>query len=366
MITPVRIYPVTYSALKQIKASLPLAPWGYSDCIDSNEYNVFVVDLDRTSCFLTVMPKDEGSDITDFEANIQPTATSYVSVRDAISVITALSPIPSIQISKSSDMRATIISHDWTDKTSWYEKAVRVVDGVLADTGDHQTYALAQGGVIDVFHGKITDEHALKDASNNSFRITVKVDGVTKTERDPHFGTGGDYEVNYSLGTVTFFSAQSDSAVVTATYHYATTSVFTVKPAAGKKMCIDRAEVQLSVDCVANDSVVFQPYGYVQSFAPHLTPAPYPANTLIPLGPPAIYKGIRDFLNASCKSYPVIPALGGSGWRGLSVGSVVMDWDYVAKTVLDSSKGMEIRVWLEHDTPWDGTFGTVTFYGTQA
>jgi len=126
---------------------------------------------------------------------------------------------------------------------------------------------------------------------------------------------------------------------------------------------IDLAEVQFSIDIVAKDTVVFQGKGYVQSFAPQYCPNPYPENTLINLGAPTKYKSISDFLNVSTKSYPIYKAVGGSNWRGMPIDVNVYDWDYISRLVLDSSKGMQIQIKLEHDTPWDGYYSTAAFYG---
>jgi hypothetical protein len=40
----------------------------------------------------------------------------------------------------------------------------------------------------------------------------------------------------------------------------------------------------------------------------------------------------------------------------------VFAWDFQTTTELTSSWGMELRVRLEHDTAYGGTFATGTFY----
>ena len=271
---------------------------------------------------------------------------------------------PIYPLAKPDTSKVTLYSHDWADRTTWLEAAVRVVAEVATcdDPGTYTLYSVAHDGIIDTYHGKITWEDYEKDAAGNGYRVSVKVNGVAKTEQDPHFGAGGDYQINYAAGVVTFLAALIDTDEVTVTYHYATSSVFTIKPAPGKSLSLDLAEVQFSQDIQLNDSVVFQPYGYVQAFAPQYCPSPYPVNTLIPLGAPLIYKTMRDFMNDALKTYPVYPALGAGNWRGMAQPTVVFDWDYVRSTRLRSSLGMEIRVKLEHDTPFGGAFATATFY----
>jgi hypothetical protein len=264
---------------------------------------------------------------------------------------------------KPNTSRVTIISHDWCDPTTWYTKSTYVADEPTTDTGDHTVYQLQHPNIIDSYHGKISQEDYLKDGSGRSYRVVVKVNGVTKVEQDPHFGTGGDFTIDYALGKIHFTAPLDPADVVTATYHYAGDSTFTVAALPGKLLSIDMAEIQFSTDVEILDTVSFQPYGLVEAFAPAMMNPPYniPAGTKIPLGNPIIYKGIRDFANDSVRTYPTFPAIG-TNWRGLTQPMVVFDWDYVSATMLDGTKGMEIRIKLQHDKPFSGTFGTTTFY----
>jgi hypothetical protein len=266
---------------------------------------------------------------------------------------------------KSDASSVTFHSHEWTDKTSWCEKAIRVVDEVATHNdppGGYTEYQVANYPVVDSYHGHITNEDFKADASGNSFRVTVKVNDVVKVEQDPHDGTGGDFTIDYAAGKITFLAALTDPDVVKVTYHYATSSVLTVKPEAGKVLRVEVVEVQFSTDVELTDTAVFQPYGYVDVFAPHLTPTPYPPGTLIPLGSPVNYKTMRDYMNDAFRSYPSYPAMGGAGWRGIPVPVLVMDWDYTRAKPLYSAYGMEIRCFLEHDTEFGGTYATATFY----
>jgi len=267
---------------------------------------------------------------------------------------------------KSDAAKITLFSHDWTDPTTWTTKAIRVVEEVATDDGAHTAYSLAHNNIIDTYHGKITQEDFLKDASANSFRATVKVNDVIKIEQDPHLGSGGDYTVNYAQGKVTFLSALATEDVVKVTYHYATGSEFVVCPAAGKALRLSLVEVQFADDIALTDTVVFQPYGYVDVFAPQLMASPYniPSGTKIPLGSPVKYKTMTDYQNDAVRAFPAYPALGGAGWRGSPRSIIIFDWDYVSQTLLRSSYGMEVRIALEHDVPFGGWYATATFYCT--
>jgi hypothetical protein len=255
-------------------------------------------------------------------------------------------------------------SHNWADPTTWYTSSIRIVDEVATDSGDHITYNLSKTNIIDVYHGKLTGEDDLLDSSSNSYRVTVKIDDVVKTEQDPHTATGGDYTIDYENGDVIMTSALVGTEVVKVTFHYATDSKFKIIPTPGEKVIIEVAEVQFADDVEITDTVFFQTFGYVDVFAPQLLIAnggPYPSLTKIPIRT-FKYKTMRDYQNAAFKSYPTCPAMGGVGWRGMPRSVIVFDWDYQRGMTLLSSYGMESHLYLEHDVPFGGSWATATLY----
>ena len=268
-----------------------------------------------------------------------------------------------MSVEKPAWSRVTLYSHDWTNPTTWYTSSAFVSGEVAVDQGTHVDYALANKNVIDTFHGKLSGEDFLKDAEGRSYRVAVQVNGAAKTEQDPHDGAGGDFTIDYAAGVVHFLAPLAPTDVVTVDYHRAVDSTFVVAPIAGKNLSIDSAEVQFSTDIGITDSVIFQPYGLVDVFAPQLVQAgEVPSGTKIPLGDPVVYKTIADFQNDAWKSYPVYPAIGGTSWRGMTEPMIILDWDYQDVTMLSSAAGMEIRIKLQHDKPFTGTFATATFY----
>lgn len=267
---------------------------------------------------------------------------------------------PRFAIEKGDATKKTFYSHDWSDKTTWYQESVRVVDEVATDSGDHTTYNLAHNYVIDTFHGKLCQEDFLLDGDSNSYRVTVKVDDVEQDEVDPHTGTG-DYTVTYagaSNGAIVFEQALAGTETVKVTYHYSPTtsgnSTFTVAPSDGKCLHIDLVECQFPSDLVINDTMRYQVYGWVDVFAPQLTPDPYPSQTLIPLGNPLVFKTMNDYFADSNGAHVSYPALSASNWRGTSVTTYILQWNYVRSTVLHIEYGMELRMSLDHDTPMGG------------
>ena len=266
-----------------------------------------------------------------------------------------------VAMEKTTVSRKTLYTHDWTDPTTWYEQSVRVVDEVATNSGDNQSYQLAHNNVIDNYHGKISEEDNLFDSDGHSYRVSVSVnDQDGYVEQDPHYASGGDYTINYSDGYVDFTYALDSSDTVKVTYHYENGSRFTIAPTSGKELKIMLAEVQFSTDVIMTDSVHFDTYAYAAVFAPQLG---LPPGTKIKIQG-IIYKGMKDFYNDAVRAYPKMAAIGGTGYRSANFDMVVLDWDYVAAASLHSSYGMETRVFLEHDTPLDGSFGTATFYCT--
>lgn len=339
---------------------------------DTDQYFIWFYDSYEvifTSIWLNSVPQDlidggysqnqNNADKTDFETNYKAKANQAIEPKTTDGRIKQA-------IGKGDSSRTNFYSHNWCDKTTWYEQAIRVVAETATDDGAHTVYSLAHANVIDIYHGKLTLEDTLKDASNNSYRVVVKVNNVTKTEQDPHTASGGDYVIDYLLGKITFLSALSGDDVVTATYHYATGSRFTMKPLAGKMLAMDMAECQFSADVVINDSVLFEVWGNVEAFAPQYLQSnggPYPVGYKLLLQK-FVYKGIQDFMNDSFRAYPTYPAIGGDSWRGAAQPTIVFDWDYLASTNIKASQGVELRCYLQHDAVFGGTFATVTFYST--
>lgn len=321
-----------------------------------DQYTYTIVAIDGAVTHLYSFSKTDEDTVADFEA-------SYKARRS----IEPRAPNGAIRrtLEKSDGIRANFYTPNWCDKTTWYQQAVRVVNEVATDTGDRTTYDLAHENVIDTYHGKLTQEDFLLDAANHTYRVTVKVNNVTKTEQDPHYASGGDYTIDYAAGTITFLAQQAENSEVTVTYHYATSSLFTITPDTGRLLVIDEAEVQVSTDVDITDTLRYAVYGYVDVFAPQLMPG-VPSGTKIPLGT-FVYKTLQDYLNDSMKLYPTVNALGGATWRGMSQPITIFRWDYIRALNLNSMAGMDLRLWLEHDEPFGGASATATFYcGSEA
>lgn len=371
---------------------VPYATW--SQVVDANGFTVYQTGAAESASlrwawagnrdFVFKTTADAGADLTDYQAKYETAGVDVLDEDDALARIVGLGKLPFAETTDRKKIVSvwptegdgpTLFSPDWCDPTTWYLNSTRVVDEA-ATSGDQLTYQIpnwsATRHLVDTYHGKISGEDDLKDSGGNSYRVEVKVDAgggpALKTEQDPHVGSGGDYTIDYNAGTVTFLAALQPADVVTVTYHYVdrsagdgSASEWVLAPAAGKILKIVKAEVQFSKDIVLQDTVLFQAYGLVEVFAPSLTPTPYPAGTKILIRTQK-YKTMRDFYNDANGTYPELPALGGAGWRGMTQPTNTFPWVYQSMTDLTASYGMEVRIRLEHDIPFDGEFATATFY----
>jgi len=245
---------------------------------------------------------------------------------------------------------------NFCDPCVWYQGASQVVGEALVDSGDGLTFASAHQYWIDLRHGRLCKEGRL--ANQSGYTPVIKADGVALSEREPFADSGGDYVVDYDAGTVTFAASQAGKTI-TADYYHANLSregsTFTFGPGAGKKLWLVRAEVQFSADAVMRDTIVYQAFAYDPT---------NPSGPKIPVDLPHEWKTVRDLLDESNGSFPVVQPMGGAQ-RGLVTEAYVFPFDYSVMRELKASQGVEVRMWLNKGAPMGGDFCTVTFYCTE-
>jgi hypothetical protein len=263
-----------------------------------------------------------------------------------------------------------MFSHNFADPTTWFTESERITELLTARDVDYGSiWYGSHRNWIDLTHGKIMGE----DRVSSDYLVDAHVYdsyGVRCPdcqEKNPHSGEG-NYVVDYASGEIEFdgnvFEHYPDG-YVKATYSYANGSVMYVRPTEGKVLSIERSEVQFTTDIVMNDTICFQLWVYAYVLE---TALGYPIGTLAPYGEKypyssaTKYKSTGDFVAEANGNYPVCPAFGGSGWRGMTQPIITLPFDYSAVKPLKYSYGAEIRVWLEHDEPMCGGYGTVTFY----
>lgn len=160
-------------------------------------------------------------------------------------------------------------SVNWADPTTWHADVEEVTGATCTPTGQPDEYQLpgvTWRGVLDVTHGKITQETRLAHK-----RLRVYVDSVEQPEEefgwamyeaDPTPGLPNPYEpgtwtADYATGVLTFKSPPTGT--VTADYCLPRSSSWYVEPATGRQLVLLAVEVNASVDVVMRDAVVFTP-----------------------------------------------------------------------------------------------------------
>lgn len=243
--------------------------------------------------------------------------------------------------------RCNSYSHNFCDKTTWYQDSARVTSETLTDSGDHLTFTPAVSRAwIDVTHGKVFAEQDYRE----DYEAIIKVDNVAKTEHTPGT-TDGDYGINYTTGAVTFSTTQTGT--VTATYSYAQSSLFKIQHSDSGVKKVAYVEVSFSKDVGLKDNTYFQLWGDI-------------GYGMMPLSGAEIYRTWDDFVRDSSGGIVEVPVPTGSGdaWRMPSEERWKLLFDYrdLAGIELIPEYSMEIRMWLENDIPHVGELAHATVF----
>lgn len=150
-----------------------------------------------------------------------------------------------------------LVSHNFADKTTWWQKSVRVQNQTLTQistyvwTGNH-TY------IIDLVHGKLTNEddvvcspeaicpidHGITFPNGHDLVPTVKDylgNILTRVDTAP---ASGQYSIDYITGNFTFGNDWTANPP-TASYHYATTSQYDMTAYPNKLYKVGYTEVNI-------------------------------------------------------------------------------------------------------------------------
>lgn len=226
----------------------------------------------------------------------------------------------------------SIPSHNFMDKTTWYQSSTRITGEAVSLSG--LSFSLANTFAIDCYHGKITFENEMEA----TYGLVLKDNGVAMNE-------GIDFTMNYSTGTGTIDAGYSVTGPITCDYSYASSSEFIIAPAPGKAMKITEAEIQFTRDMTMKP-VHFEIWAYNPNDLPNKVPVFA-----------KIYKNIKDIIIIAREGKGVIPAV-----DVLQNDVLVFPFQYDRKILLNSSMGMELRVHTENDEPMGGEWGAITFY----
>jgi len=313
---------------------------------------------------------------------IIPAHDSSPSADDTI--VAEISNIPSVHVRKPSGLNAGRVygfSVNFCDRSTWYHGGVKVADEAVG-TGDgtttafsldHGTGAVANEAIVDMSHGKLSEENNLPNpdgnyremgngygttyaASLSGYVPIIEVDGVEKTERSYGETAGGDYEINYTTGALTFYTAPGDTLAITATYYYAPADIgprVLIVPGTGRRFMVDRVEIQSSPDSCPMTDIVMGVY----------VGAPPPYGVLAER--PTVVKNIYDIVNWAYGSRPQIESQGDGNPRALNHKINVHQVLYASEIPLLSSYAMYMQVNLASPIAFAGTWATIVIYGIE-
>lgn len=314
---------------------------------------VYLCELFKGTVFAGADQEENDLNKSDFEIN-------YKEVTNSLPLIPRQQDKASLVAIVGREGSETIqATHDFSKKETWYLNSTRVDNEILSDSGNGLTYNSANPFWVDMAHGKVYDEDMICEDVNHGYSIEVWVTGSVLIPREPFVNSGGEFEINYRDGTITFFTAPTGP--VTASYSHAEDSTWILKPYPSKSIDVEQAEVQFAKDIVINDTIVMEAWGWVQVFAPEYweeNGGPLPTNTLIRLEQTK-YKTFYQIIDEALGSYPLVPGMSGS--RG-SAEIYGFPFRYGAVRRIHGNYGMEVRIYLENDIEFGGSRATATFY----
>lgn len=240
---------------------------------------------------------------------------------------------PQVAVVKPEFSASTKVSHDLTDRTTWYQQSTQVTGETLTDSGDGLTFDGANANWIDLENGKLYDESVINDGT---YDVKIYIDDVLQSS---------GYTVNHSAGSVTFDSSQSGNTIK-ADYHYENGSTWTLAPTSGKLLQIEHAEIQFSKNISVDAHIYFEVWAY--------NPYDLPNKVMVRQ---TTYKSVKDLIAAGNLGQGYIPAI-----DVLTQDVVVFPFNYVSLITLKSSQGAELRVRVKDDTEFGGEWGVGTFY----
>lgn len=262
-------------------------------------------------------------------------------------------------------------THNLADKCSWFGDSVRVTDETLSAADLGYTYVSDHENWVDMLSGRVHNDDVwvllqqmLNPGDPHGYGVVVTVNGATKTMREPFESSGGDYEVLWDDGKIVFFSSQLGKTV-TASYNYATTSTFYLRPFPGKVLSVETAEADISLDAIMADGVV---YGvWTDGEGGKVCTGSY------------VYKRAGQIPTEAKGNYPKLTAMGATTSellisdirefrrksRGVKSDRHALPFQYSTARHLYSSKGDELRVFTAHNRALGGEHVTMTFYCTE-
>jgi len=265
--------------------------------------------------------------------------------------------------------RIYMFSCDFNKKETWYIESSGNSESFNAN-GVQSNFSLAYGSgngaaIIDLSHGKITEETSIVTPATGSYVPIIKINGAVQNEREMYETSGGNYEIDYIEGTLKFYAAPPSGNTVTIDYFYSPSGsgpIVIAGPGAGKKWIINFAEVQFSKDTDMKDTFVqnalidlpiFNASGVYQYTLYDYKPYP-----------DTYYYNAGNFLDFTNGSFPIIPPFGGSE-RGMVNDTLIFRWDYASSMELLGSLNARFKIWTKNGRGYEGERVVITIYGVE-
>jgi len=250
------------------------------------------------------------------------------------------------------------VTPNLADRTTWYQKSVKVTAETLTDSGDGLTFNSVNPYWIDIMNLKLT--YSYKQIFKRDGTFGKQADWVHSVSVNGTPVTTG-FTVNFVDGTITFGSSQSGNTV-TATYWtnngVTQPSEWLLVPPAGHKFTIQCVELQYSTNIpAAFDTIRFEIWAGANlatygSFPDYLYDAGYGQFR-------ADYRSVWDIINVTNNmSSAVIPAHG-----PMNHDLFIAPFNYTQATLIDSAVGTIMRCCLVNNIPIpDVDLATACFY----
>lgn len=253
----------------------------------------------------------------------------------------------------------TLNTHDFSDRTTWYQRSVAVADEALSDSGDGLTFNSANPWWVNMDSDRLTYDYKVVPERDGTYsdrslrRPVVKVNGTEKV-------LATDYTVDFVNGKITFLASQSGNTVTCSYYHTNNVdrrSEWLLHPPAEKAFLLDYIEVQFSQNISFDADMLIEIWagGTVDDYSDFnqdLYDAGYGQNK-------SRYRGAKDFLNiCTNRSSQIIPAFG-----GLAHDVLIFPFDYLVQAQIKASQGTVVVFALVNDVAYStGELATATFY----
>ena len=238
---------------------------------------------------------------------------------------------------------STIVSHDFSKPTSWFQFSKPIVKEALTlVTGNTFISSSARINWIDLFHGKVYDEDNVVIQNPGKYDVKIYLGDVIQA--------ANTYTVNYEEGKITFNGPVVGA--VTGSFFYSDKSYYTIKPKPGKILSINAAEVQFSAGTLLNSAFVFEAWATINHPV-------YGVMTVQVPGSAIYYKNAKDFISACNEGQGLIPA-----WGELTKDVHVFPFNYARPKPMKASQNVEIRVYCKNHLPVSSEMATATFYVT--